>query len=188
MSLVVSPEGSICNLLTVAGRLVDPAVNPPGLSAVSIRALMPCRVPSLPIAVDTITMLFREIIPGCIENVLAGCGAVVTDVWVLDSVATGFDTIEDAERYWAEMRRAPVAMIRVENPETAPIIVQLFMSISWADEGLITDTVMLVREDSFQKLFGPQGELAPNLLKHYRHYRIARKNGDTVLIEAEIIA
>jgi len=146
---------------------------------------LPCRLRMLPPTPDWVEYLFYVVIPRCLSAVLdCGEGVVVVEwVWVLEHVGRGSE--EETFKYWRRVSFVPLAVFGVEFRGRRFIV--LFYSpfdegerVSESNKWYVWVHVMSL--ELFLEQYGPGGSVAPDLLSHYRMYRVVRE-GDGVILE-----
>ena len=183
-------SNSICQALENGARTVMRDINPMGISGMIGGITLPCRVPQVPTLPDLVVTLYHKIIPDCIETVLNDCFKDFkkykpTDLWIIDSAFKGFNSHEEAEKYWSKVPGIPFTVIMGDyehEGEKMKVFIAIMSPHVLPGQLLYVEVFTVYRGDTFLKLYGPTGDTAPDLLSRYKHYKIVESN-DRVSLE-----
>ena len=179
---------SACQVLEYGGRMLQPDVNPLGILAMAGDIPFPCHIPRVPTLPDLVHMIYYEILPNCLANMLSNCwrhfkNLKITDAWIIDKAFRG-KTVEEAEEYWQNLKIVPfiVLMGKYKNNQVFIFLESPFVA---PGQPVISRGMVFLRRERFIELYGPGGADAPDLLMHYKHYKIRADTDGRVFLEED---
>ena len=187
MALVGQYEGSPCEAIVNAMKMtVNREINKVGMTGLMGEIPLPCRVPAIPTLPDAIAHLYDVIIPNCIEEFIDDCKDLakafnIENIYIIRYAMKGHASPEDAEKYWMKIDVIPMVILEGDY-EGERLLVALIAPVLAPGHPVLVNAAIVHTSETFNLRYGPQGLIAPNLLDHYKKYKVMRV-GDRLAVE-----